>query len=74
MSASIAVTTLEIGHEGIQVSGGSAPEPPPPDPEPPKKETDFKPVQFDYDKHDLQPSEQKKVDDINKQLAENPDI
>jgi phage tail-like protein len=73
-SSEVAVTTLEIGHEGILVDGGSAPTPPPdPEPEPPK-ETNFEPVQFEFDQHDLERDEQKKVDDINKTLAENPDI
>jgi phage tail-like protein len=53
-SSELAIETLEIAHEGLNVKGTNPPTPPPP-PEPIPEKLDLPPIPFDYDSDTITP-------------------
>ncbi len=83
-SSELAIETLELAHEGIEVTGPMGPvdntPPPAPAPEQPGavledgKIVILDPIQFEYDSHEVKGESQKTLDEVAQILRDNPDM
>ena len=70
----LAITSIEIAHEGIVIDGGGTPDPPVVTTPPVPDKLEMEPVQFELDSAALTDDGQKTVDDMSEQLEKHPEV